>query len=614
MSAAPAMSSSDGVSRRSFFILCYNPRMRHATFRDVYGVMYRATRKHAWRAFFVVAFVVGAVATETAQPWILKWLFDLLETHTPTTAAIGIFLPVIGLFLFVKILGWTFWRMQAFVNNRFQPQVMADLEAGAFDYLLGHSYQFFADSFAGSLVRKIGRLSRAFERIADEITFRLIPVVIVLGSAIIGLFFRSPALAALFTAWTAMYVLFNLLSSRWAAVADTARAELDSEAGGALADAISNAVTIKLFPSRAYEGEKLREVLRRLVRAYTRSWNRHEIIFAVQGILMITIEVLLMYFGVHAWLAGTMTLGDIAFIQTFLALVFDKVWEIGRSFRQVFDAYADGKEMVEILLLPHGIRDVRGAKPLRVAHGAVAFRNVSFSFARTPVLERFSLTIRPNEKVALVGPSGAGKSTITKLLFRFYDVQKGKVLIDGQDISRVAQDSLRNQIALVPQEPALFHRSLMDNIRYGRRDATDDEVIVAARQAHCDDFISSLPEGYGTYVGERGIKLSGGERQRVAIARAILKNAPILVLDEATSSLDSASEALIQDSLRALMRDKTVIVIAHRLSTVMQMDRIVVIEHGTVVATGTHQVLLRKQGTYANLWNIQAGGFLGSEI
>jgi ABC-type multidrug transport system fused ATPase/permease subunit len=224
-------------------------------------------------------------------------------------------------------------------------------------------------------------------------------------------------------------------------------------------------------------------------------------------------------------------------------------------------------------------------------------------------LDDLDLRISPHEKIALVGPSGAGKSTLVKLLFRQYDIDKGKILIDGQSISAMTQDSLHDAIALVPQDPALFHRSLMDNIRYGRRDATDEEVVLAAKKAHCHEFISELSDGYNTLVGERGIKLSGGERQRVAIARAILKDAPILVLDEATSSLDSESESLIQDALKILMKDKTVIVIAHRLSTIIQMDRIVVMEKGKVVDMGTHDELMNKVGIYQKLWNIQAGGF-----
>jgi ATP-binding cassette subfamily B protein len=268
--------------------------------------------------------------------------------------------------------------------------------------------------------------------------------------------------------------------------------------------------------------------------------------------------------------------------------------------------------MVELMALPHGIIDRSGAKALKVKKGALAFEGESFKYPTgQTVLKYLDLTIKPGEKVALVGPSGAGKSTIVKILFRFYDLTKGRILIDGQDIAKVTQDSLRDAISLVPQEPILFHRTLKENIRYGRPEASDEEVVLAAKQAHCHDFISGLEKGYETYVGERGVKLSGGERQRVAIARAILKNAPILVLDEATSSLDSESEHLIQDALQTLMQGKTVIVIAHRLSTIMQMDRIIVLEDGAVADTGTHHELLKTEGgLYKKLWQLQAGGFL----
>ena len=242
--------------------------------------------------------------------------------------------------------------------------------------------------------------------------------------------------------------------------------------------------------------------------------------------------------------------------------------------------------------------------------GEIAFSNISFDFHKENyVLKDFNLSIKGGERVALVGPSGAGKSTVTKLLLRLYDLSTGSITIDGQDIAAVGQESLRNAISFVPQEPILFHRSLMENIRYGRRDASDAEVVEAAKKANCHDFIDALPEKYDTFVGERGIRLSGGERQRVAIARAILKNSPILVLDEATSSLDSESEALIQDALATLMQGKTVIVIAHRLSTIMKMDRIVVIEDGGIVAEGSHKELLKQGGLYKKLWSIQAGGF-----
>jgi ATP-binding cassette, subfamily B, bacterial len=330
---------------------------------------------------------------------------------------------------------------------------------------------------------------------------------------------------------------------------------------------------------------------------------------------MLVIQVGLLWAATHLWLEGHLLVGDFVLVQAYLLTTFERLVSINRELRRFYDSFADASEMVALLELPREVPDVPDAPALGVEGGRIDFRDVSFAFNKKsePVFERFSLSIREGEKVALVGPSGAGKSTVTRLLLRLYDVQSGLVEIDGQNVRAVSQDSLRENIAYVPQEPILFHRTLKENIRYGHRDATDEEVIEAARKAHCHEFIAALPAGYDTYVGERGVKLSGGERQRVAIARAILKNAPILILDEATSSLDSESEALIQDALDELMRGKTVIAIAHRLSTIMKMDRILVMDGGRIVAEGTHHELLNAGGLYEKLWNIQAGGFANEQ-
>ncbi len=316
--------------------------------------------------------------------------------------------------------------------------------------------------------------------------------------------------------------------------------------------------------------------------------------------------------SLYLWTQGQVTLGTVVLIQAYILTLIDDIWGFSRIVQAIEESYADACEMVEILETPHEVQDTQNAKELVVREGKIVFDKVTFSYnENNEALSDLNVEITPGQKVGLIGPSGAGKSTFVKLLLRFFDVTTGAIQIDNQDIREVTQDSLHNAIGFVPQDPALFHRSLMDNIRYGRRDASDQEVIQASMKAHAHEFISKLPEGYNTLVGERGIKLSGGERQRVAIARAILKNAPILVLDEATSALDSESERLIQDALNVLMEGKTVMVIAHRLSTIQHMDRILVIDQGKIIEDGNHKKLLRnKNSLYKKLWELQAGGFI----
>ena len=346
-----------------------------------------------------------------------------------------------------------------------------------------------------------------------------------------------------------------------------------------------------------------------------RSWFADAWIQSVQGALSLAVQIGLLVGAVFLWQQGLVTVGDFILIQLYILGLIDRIWNLGNALRRVYDAFADASEMVDILERQVAIEDAPNAKSLELKSGQIDLSDVSFSFENDrPVLRDFSLTIVGGEKVALVGPSGAGKSTITRLLLRLHDPRTGAIRIDGQDLRGLTQESLRRAISYVPQEPALFHRTLSENIAYGKSGATEAEIMEAAKRAHCREFISALPMGYDTLVGERGIKLSGGERQRVAIARAILKDAPILILDEATSSLDSESEALIQAAFAELMVGKTVIAIAHRLSTIMKMDRIIVVEGGNVVLTGTHDELL-SQGSnlYKKLWDIQAGGFIRAD-
>ncbi|MDZ4221536.1 MAG: ABC transporter ATP-binding protein, partial [Patescibacteria group bacterium] len=392
---------------------------------------------------------------------------------------------------------------------------------------------------------------------------------------------------------------------------DEQRAEHDTKVTAVLADAVSNTSTIRLFTNKRHEEERFHDITAKHRAITTLSWNIAEVNDAVQWGLVIFIEFAVMAIAVRLWSQGQLTIGDLAMLQGFLFALFNHISRLGRIIRRTYEAFADAKEMVAILDTPHEVADADNAKDLAVGKGVISFTNVTFRYRKTrTVFNKFSLNIKEREKIALVGPSGSGKSTVVQVLLREFNIQGGTIRIDGQNIARATRKSVRQNIAVVPQDPVLFHRSLMENIRYGRLGASDAEVMEAASKAHCDVFIEKLPQGFDTYVGERGIKLSGGERQRIAIARAILKDAPIFILDEATSSLDSQSEALIQDALEQLMQNKTSIVIAHRLSTILKMDRIIVMEGGNIVDSGTHAELARKEGIYKKLWKIQSEGFI----
>ena len=583
-----------------------------ASLGDIIKIFLRHIRPYRASAFLIVLGIIISESLNIISPWFYKSLFDTLATGSPTEAAtIHALLRLVTIIIGLRAGSWIFYRLVNWFNSIVQPKIMVDLERTSFSYILDHSYRFFANNFTGSLVRKVQRISRAFEDLSDNVIRQFLPLLIIITGSMIALWQRSRMIALATFAWIVLFVLANYLISIWKLKYDIKRAAKDSEATGAMADALTNNITIKLFANQDFE----RKIFQRLTEEYrklrTLTWNLAEINDAVQWGLIIVIEFVVLYAAVKLWGRGLLTIGDFALLQGYLLALFNQIWNLGRIIRRTYESMADAKEMVAILNTPHEIKDSSQAKILKVKNGAITFKNVKFGYrANHLVLDKFNLTIAPREKVALVGPSGAGKSTVTKLLLRFHDINSGQIKIDDFDISKVTQESLRQNIAVVPQEPTLFHRSLLENIRYGRLQAADEEVIAAAQKARCHHFIERLPDGYGTLVGERGIKLSSGERQRVAIARAILKNAPILLLDEATSSLDSESEALIQEALAELMQSKTAVAIAHRLSTILKMDRIVVIDKNRVVDAGTHAELMEKDGLYRKLWQIQSSGFI----
>lgn len=522
---------------------------------------------------------------------------------------------LIGVLIIIAILevtSWACWRIMGFAYVYLSSMVMSELANMCFAKLHLHSFSYFNNNFVGTLVKRVQWFVKAYENVSDRIIFDLSTLFINIVFIVIVLFLKNFYLGIIVMLWLVVFMILNYFFAKYKYRYDLARNEAQSEATGYLADTVTNNANIKLF--NAYEREKQgfgekQEKVRKLMRF---SWNLSEVFNAVQGIFMIVLEMGMFYFAIRLWQQNILTLGDFVLIQAYLINIFNRIWGFGRTIVRIYESLSDAEEMTEIINTKPDILDVPKAKKLLVNKGEIQFKEVGFNYHQTrEVLKNFNLTIKPGEKVAIIGPSGAGKTTIAKILLRMFDLSSGKILIDNQNIAQVTQESLWENISLVPQDPILFHRPLLENIRYGNPKASKKDIIAAAKAANCHEFIENLPEKYETYVGERGIKLSGGERQRVAIARAILHNAPILVLDEATSSLDSESEKLIQDALDKLMKNKTVIVIAHRLSTIRKMDRIIVVDQGKIIEEGTHHNLINKQGgIYKKLWELQAGGFI----
>jgi len=491
--------------------------------------------------------------------------------------------------------------------------IMRQIGADAFARVQSYSAEWHADTFAGSTVRKITRGIWAFDDLGDAFYYHLLPSVMVVIGVIGVMTWHLPEMGLMFTAGAVFYVWVSVkLAIGYFAPIRRAAVETDSKLGAVLADALTCNMLVKNSGSEIREETRLGLTLETWQQRMCRAWVAGINTNVVQAAMTLIVQVTLLGTAFWLWEQGRATPGDVAYVLTSFMLVNGYLRDVGQHIRVAQQAVNDIEDVVAFSMKSPEILDLPGAGELRVNQGALDFEKVQFAYPKSgePIFDGLSLTIQPGEKVALVGHSGSGKSTFVKLLQRLYDLDGGRIGIDGQDIAGVSQASLRQAIALVPQEPILFHRSLTENIAYGRPDADLQAITAAARLAEAASFIEALPDGYDTLVGERGVKLSGGERQRVAIARAILADLPILILDEATSSLDSISELAIQRALDRLMEGRTTLVIAHRLSTVRQVDRILVFEHGRIVEQGSHDALLNlEKGRYRRLFETQAGGF-----
>ena len=499
------------------------------------------------------------------------------------------------------------WKMEIFA--------MYDLANRAFDAVSAQSMQFHSDRFSGSLVSQTNKFVAAFERFFDSVVWSLMPMLTIIIASLAVLYTRVPLFALILTFLVIAYALIAYVWFKKMAPYNEAHASAENKQTGQLADSITNIASVKSYAREKHEHRRFAKYNRDTARAYSDVLrvNIERNIFFDFIYLGITTLILVFLLGGQHWF--NLDFAVLYLMITYATTISNHLWSMNGIFKDMNKVFGDAKEMTEILDLPDDVVDAPDAKRLEIGTGAVNFENITFQHkdAKKPIFENFDLKIAPGERVGLVGVSGSGKTTLTKLLLRFADVSEGEIMIDGQNIAKVTQKSLRENIAYVPQETALFHRSIAENIAYAKPSATQEEIERAARLANAHEFIKDLPDGYDTLVGERGIKLSGGQRQRVAIARAILKDAPILVLDEATSALDSESEALIQDALVKLMKGRTSIVVAHRLSTIAGMDRIVVLENGKIAEQGKHSDLVNSAGAYSKLWSRQSGAFLSEK-
>lgn len=583
-----------------------------AQLRDILRTFWRGMKGRRTALYFLLLETLAGNTLQVITPLYYKRFFDIIGADGSRAERLPQLVKILLVILALNAIVWVMFRVGSYVLNRFESGVIARLKQISFEYLIQHSFSFFSNTFTGSLVQRVNRFARAFERLTDTLIFNFLPLVVNIVGVIIVVYLQKPLMAYILFGWVLVTVLTNYFFSVWKYKYDLRSAAADSATTALLADIIGNQNAVATFAAARREEASFKRTSNEQARFMRISWDLSASMDAVQALFIILLEFFVFYYALKYWASDLITIGTFVLIQVYILGLAGKLWNFSRIVRTVYEGLADSEEMVSILVTPHEITDKENASVLKVMGGAVAFEDVSFGFnADRVVLNKVSLGIKEGEKVAVIGPSGAGKSTLVKLLLRLYDLEEGRIVIDGQDIRDVTQDSLRSAISLVPQDPILFHRTLLENIRYGRPQASDEEVIAAARLAHCDEFIESLPLRYDTFVGERGIKLSGGERQRVAIARAMLKNAPILILDEATSSLDSHSEMLIRDALDVLMKGKTTIVIAHRLSTIRKMDRIIVVKDGNIAEEGTHDELLsQEKSIYKHLWELQAGGFI----
>ncbi len=571
-------------------------------------------KKYKVSLFFMFFFVTISSLIDVYFPLYFLKLTEKIELSS--NFSFDQIKPIFTMLVYLLIIRWVVRRLDGFIGDDFYSKIGYDIRINVFDKIIKKNHNFFVNNFAGSLLNKINRYVGTFYTVTTTLFEKVIPLLI----RVIGIILAVSVIDGFYSKVLIIFSIFFTVTS-YLAVQSKRKLQIEaskaeSVLSGEFADSISNQSSVQLFNSYDTELESIKvstSKLRDLNRKNWFSWIR---ISAYQSGIATILNIYVLFHAFKDLETGVITLAALFIIRNFTDTVIEKLWDIAGITKNLQEGFGQAHELVEAINSKDNVLDKENAIDLKQFKKGIVFENANYEYENNnkQVLNNFNLNIPVKQKVGLIGLSGGGKTTIVKLLLRLFDVSSGSIKIDGKDIRDITQGSLRDLISFVPQDTSLFHRSIMDNIRYGKPNATNEEVYKAAKKAHAHEFIIKINGGYDTLVGERGVKLSGGERQRIAIARAILKNAPILVLDEATSALDSETEQKIQEALDELMKGKTVIAIAHRLSTIKKMDRILVLENGKIAEDGSHDELLQNpESTYKKLWDLQAGGFIQEE-
>jgi ATP-binding cassette, subfamily B, bacterial len=579
-------------------------------FKCLVSFIWKLVRMQSWSFFLIYFLSLIWSIDSTVWPYLLRLIIDTLTQYDVARTGVWLdlkWLLIAGVCLWITV--EFCFRCRDFLRAHAFPKLEANIRLVMFDHIQHHSPKYFNEHFAGSLSNKISDMTTQVTSILQNL---MIFIPAVASSILILLFFSkvNPVFAAILGIWIVIHFTICFFFTSKCVKYSNAHGEARSTLAGKIVDSFTNNFSVNLFSRFQFENLRISRYQKIEQEKNYQAQHYVALMLLSLSILFLVGIITLNGFLILYWTQSKISTGEViqVFNTTFNVVMI--LWIAGDLMPQFFKSVGIASQALSVMHDPQDVIDPPQTPSLIVREGEIIFENVSFQYAEKKLFDKKNVHIKGGEKVGLVGYSGAGKSTFVNLILRFYPIEKGRILIDGQDIAHITLDSLRKQVALIPQDPLLFHRTLEENIQYGNIQASKEEIVQATKLAHCDEFIRRCPNGYASLVGERGTKLSGGERQRIAIARAILAGSPILILDEATSSLDSITEKFIQESLEGLMQNRTTIVIAHRLSTLAKMDRILVFDQGKVVEEGTHIALMAKEGHYARMWQMQAGGFL----